>query len=292
MGWTDGLKGSALLPTGQAKSFTSSQGQAQIADPLNILGMNNTPNVSSVAGVGGPDTGSRYIDPNGVEQNHSLIQQPDGSYLNPATGTRYADPAGVNPVAAQNTAQQIAGATQNSQGFLDRNQVQDQRGGAAYAGQQAFGNDLNQVIRNPNAPTVSTSVMNQALGNIDRSQLAGVAGVGGANAAAARKQSLMNMGNLDAQAAGSAAVARATEANGARQAQATNLQNMAGNSLEATGQNNQAGAAFADLGMKGAQANQTEQDKINQSNQENANNNKKGAFGFLGGAAGGLTKLL
>src|SRR5665811_848662 len=199
MGWTDDLMGNL----------------GQTIDPGNLIGVGGVKKQTmGVGGVGGPAADPR-----------TLQQQPDGSFLDPTTGSRYADNNyGSAPIAAQNTSQQIAGATTNSQGMLDRNGVQDQRSSAAYNGQQAFGNDLTNVIRNPNAPTVSTSVMNQALGNIDRTQLAGVAGEGGANAEAARKQAMMNMGNMDIQAAGAGAVARATEASGARQAQAANLQ--------------------------------------------------------------------
>lgn len=270
MGWTDDLKGNL----------------GQTFDPGNLLGLGGTKHQNAgVGGVGGPDPGV-VVAADGSQYNPNLVRQPDGTFINPTTGTRYSDPGGQAPIAAQNTAQQIAGATNNSQDFLNQNQVQQQRGGEAYAGQKAFGNDLNQVIRNPNAPTVSTSVMNQALGNIDRTQLAGVAGQGGANAGAARKQALMNMGNQDIQAAQGAAIARATEANGARQAQATNLQNMAGNSLEATGQNNQAAGAFANLGMQGAAANQQAQIDNNKINAGIDTGNMQQKQGFIGGVAG------
>ncbi len=274
MSWWDDLKGNL----------------GQTFDPGNLLGLGGTKHQDAgVGGVGGPDAGLVYA-ADGTAYNNNLVQQPDGTFLNPTTGTRFSDAGGQQPVAAQNTSQQIASATGNSQNFLDQNQVQQQRGTQAYNGQKAFGDDLNQIIRNPNAPTVSTSVMNQALGNIDRQQLAGVAGVGGANAGAARKQAMMNMGNLDAQAAQGAAVARATEANGARQAQATNLQNMAGNSLEATGQNNQGAAAFADLGMKGAAANQQAQIDNNKINAGIDTGNMQQKQGFIGGVAGGAMK--
>ncbi len=270
MGWTDDLKGNL----------------GQTFDPGNLLGLGGVhQQPSAVGGVGGPDP-NVVVGADGTQHNNSLVRQPDGTFLNPTTGTRFSDPGGQSPIAAPNVSQQVASATTNSQDFLNRNQVQDQRGTEAYNGQKAFGNDLNQVIRNPNAPTVSTSVRNQALGNIDRQQLAGVAGVGGANAGAARKQALMNMGNQDIQAAQGAAIARATEANGARAAQAANLQNMAGNSLTATGDNNSAASAFANLGMGGAEHNQSdliEQNKI-KSGIDTGNMQQK--QGFIGGVAG------
>lgn len=274
MGWTDDLKGNI----------------GQDIDPGNLLGVGGVhKQTQGIPGVGGPDAGT-VIGADGVAYNPNLQRQADGTFLNPTTGTRFSDPGGQAPIAAQNTSQQIAGATTNANDFLNRNAVQDQRGAAAYNGQKAFEGDLTQVIRNPNAPTVSTSVMNQALGNIDRQQLAGVAGVGGANAAASRKQALINMGNLDTQAAGAGAVARATEAAGARQQLGNVLQQEAGNSIDATGQNNQAAGAFSNLAMGGANANQqalNEQAKIN-AGVDTGNMQQK--QGFLGGIAGGLTK--
>lgn len=274
MGWTDDLKGNI----------------GQDLDPGNLLGVGGVKKqTSGIPGVGGPDAGLTYA-ADGTAYNKNLIQQPDGTFLNPTTGTRFSDPGGQSPVAAQNTAQQVAGATANSQNFLDRNQVQDARGAAAYNGQKAFEGDLTNVVRNPNAPTVSTAVMNQSLGNIDRQQLAGVAGVGGANAAAARKQSLTNMGNLDIQAAGAGAVGRATEAAGARTALGNTLQQEAGNANEATGQNIQGAGAFAGLGMHGAEANQQALDEQAKINAGVNTGNMQQKQGFLGGLAGGAMK--
>ena len=273
MGWTDDLKS-------KASGFGSVQGQAQIADPLNIIGLSGTPNQPGVPGVG-----------TGPAKDPSILQPTqNGQFYDPTTGTTYADANGTTVVAAPNTAQQVAGATGNSQSILGRNGVQDARSAGAYNGQKAFGEDLNQVIRNPNAPTVSTSVMNQALGNIDRQQLSGIAGEGGANAASARRHALDTMGTLDLQAAGAGAVARAQEATGARQAQATNLQNMAGNANEATGINTSAAGAFSNQALQGSIANQntlTEQQKIN-AGVDTGNMQQK--QGFLGDAAGGAMK--
>lgn len=257
MGWTDDLKGNL----------------GQTLDPGNLLGVGGS---KGPAGLSGP-----------LESHQAgrLQPRPDGTFFDPVSGTTYADEWGNTPLAAPNVTQQVQTNALTGRDFLDRNAVQDARGTTAYNGQKAFGDDLNQVIRNPNAPTVSTAVMDQAIGNIDRQQLAGVAGAGGVNAAAARRQALSNMGNLDLQAAGQGAIARATEAAGARQAQATNLQNMAGNSLEATGQNNQGAAAFSGLADKGAEANQT-------ATMQNNEKNMQQKQGFLGGIGGGIMKML
>lgn len=260
-------------------------------DPGNLLGLGGVKKqTSGVPGVGGPSTGTIVVDANGNRRDSSLQPQPDGTFLDPATGTRYADATGGTPIAAQNTAQQIAGSATNSQDFLNRNETQDQRSSAAYNGQKAFEGDLNDVIRNPNAPTVSTAVMNQALGNIDRNQLSGIAGEGGANAAAARKQAFMNMGNQDVQAAGQGAIARANEVSGARTALGNTLQQEAGNANEATGQNIQGAGAFANLGMQGSVANQNALDEQAKINAGVDTGNMQQKQGFLGGLAGGAMK--
>lgn len=276
MGWTDSLAGNI----------------GQDIDPGNLLGIGGVKKqTSGIPGVGGPMQGGQAgLDANGNQINRSLQPQPDGTFVDPATGTRYADAIGQVPIAAPNTAQQVAGATTNSQDFLNRNGVQDQRGAAAYNGQKAFEGDLTNVIRNPNAPTVSTAVMDQALGNIDRNQLSSIAGSGGANAAAARKQAFMNMGNQDVQAAGQGAIARATEAAGARTALGNTLQQEAGNANDATGQNIQGAGAFANLGMQGSVANQNALDEQAKINAGVDTGNMQQKQGFLGGAAGGGMK--
>jgi hypothetical protein len=175
----------------------------------------------------------------------------------------------------------VAGAGANSQAILNRVATQDQRSDAAYNGQQALSGDLENVIRNPSAPSVAQQQLNQTMGNIDRQQLSGVAGVGGASAAGARQQAFQNLGNLDLQAAGQGALLRANEVAAARNSQANVLQGIAGNANTATGQDLGTATDFSQQAMGGATGNQAAAQASKTSNQ----NLILGTLNGIGGAA-------
>lgn len=225
-------------------------------------------------GVGGP-----------AQDPSRLVQQANGTFVDPATGTSYTDASGGTPVAAPNVAQQVAQAGANGQNFINRIGTQDQRSGAGYALQTGLAGDLNEVIHNPNAPSVAQQQLNQSLGNIDRQQLAGTAGVSGPNAAAARQSAFRNIGNLDLQAAGQAALLRANEVANARNALGGVAQNISGNAATSTGQDIGAATDYSQQAMQGASGNQQAAQQAHTAN---------GALitGLANGAGGALTKML
>lgn len=163
-----------------------------------------------------------------------------------------------------------------TQGFADQSLI-----ATPYAGLGQLGQNINQTLVNPNAPSVAQAQQTGAFDQLNRTQLAGAAGVGGNNSAAARRAAMLNIGNTGSELAQRQATLRAQE-----------VANAQGKLGEVLGKQAEIGLnqRSQDLGAAGQYAHESNAASgvVSDLNQKDRTANKELYAGMVKGASAGI----
>lgn len=268
MAWYDSIPGVSLF-TGHDRVQ-----QQPGTGASNPNGQNTVVNSDGKGGLINPRTGE------------PLTKDPTtGMFYDPSSGLTYQQNG--TPITDPNLAQQVAKNFSQAQGLIAQGSDQNASLDKTEAAQQGLASALNNVINNPNAPSVAKTQLAQAQDNTAKAILGQAAGVSGNNAYDARRTAIQALGNSETQNAGNAALLRANEVQSAEQGLGSTL-----NSLGAGQRARQAIDYTTGTQLSGqAQGGQEAQQGLNQkAQQSNLEQDDKLTGAIIGGiSAGGST---
>jgi len=266
MSWYDSIPGVSLF-TGHDRV----QEQPGVGGGGNINGGNTVVNPDGKGGLINPRTGE------------PLTKDPStGMFFDPSSGVSY-QPNGTI-VADPNLAQQVAKNFSTAQSLIAQGSGQNSGLDRTEGQQEGLATTLNNVINNPNAPSVARTQLAQSQDNTAKAILEQAAGVSGNNAYDARRTAIQALGNAETQNAGNAALLRANEVNAATQGLGSTLNNLGAGQRARQAIDYSTGTGLTGTAQGGQEAQQGLNQKAQQSNLEQDN---KLTGAIIGGISAG-----